>query len=391
MNRKVTVVGAGYVGFSLSVLLSKMNSVTVLEIKNEVIKKINEKKSVLPENDVKLFIRNNKLDLKATSNKKDAYCEKDFIIIAVPTDYNVKNNFFDTTIVENTIKEILEFNSSTLIIIKSTVPVGFTESQCLKYKTNRIIFSPEFLREGESINDNIFPSRIIVGSYIPAAKEFSKLLIDISEKKNKISVVFMNSTEAEAVKLFSNTYLAMRISFFNELDSYSISKDLNPEDIINGVCLDPRIGHHYNNPSFGYGGYCLPKDTKQLLANYTDVPQNLIEAIVKSNSTRKDFLSDQILLKNPKLVGIYRLNMKSDSDNFRSSSIQGIIKRIKSKGISLIIYEPLLNEEFFYSSEVVTDLKSFLDRSDIIVANRLTKELDEYKDKIYTRDIFNIN
>ena len=322
----------------------------------------------------------------------EAYKNADFVIVATPTNYDEELGFFDTSSVESVIEDVLKINKKATIIIKSTLPVGFTKKARKKYKTQKIIFSPEFLREGSALEDNLHPDRIIVGSKSKAAKEFGEMLREASDKSsNSIKLLFLNSSESEAIKLFSNTYLAMRVSFFNELDSYCISNDFNTEEVINGVCSDNRIGKHYNNPSFGYGGYCLPKDTKQLLSNFKNVPNNIIKAIVEANTTRKDFISNMIIKKNPKVVGIYRLVMKSDSDNFRSSAIQGIMKRLKAKGIEVLVYEPELSEDNFYNSEVIRDIKSFKKRSEIIVANRLSNELIDCKDKIFTRDIFKDN
>ncbi len=390
MDKRITIVGAGYVGFSLAVLLSQKNDVKVFDIDENKVNLINKRKSFILEEDFDQMLLNKDLALEATLDQNKAYVNRDFIVIAVPTDYDSNTNFFDTSLVEKAVESILKINSGACIIIKSTVPVGFTLSLQNKFNTKNIFFSPEFLREGSAINDNLFPSRIIIGSECNKAREFAEVLLSISKNKNT-NVMFTESSEAEAIKLFANTYLAMRVSFFNELDSYAISKKLNSESIIKGVCHDPRIGNHYNNPSFGYGGYCLPKDTKQLLANYIDIPQNLIEAIVRSNSTRKDFIANEILSKNPKLVGIYRINMKFQSDNFRTSSIKGIINRLRKKGIKLIIYEPLIKDQSFYKSEVINNLDIFLSRSDIIIANRVTNDLSDYMEKVYTRDIFNKN
>ena len=385
---KICVVGTGYVGMSLATLLSQSNEVISLDINKERIKKINNKISPVIDSEIESFFKNKLLTLEATESKKFAYKDAEFIIIATPTDYDPVLNFFNTSTVESVIEEILEINTNCLIIIKSTVPVGFTKSMREKFSFNNIIFSPEFLREGKSLYDNLYPSRIVVGGDSDKAKQFAKLLQDNALKKN-IKTFFLESSEAEAVKLFANTYLAMRVSFFNELDSYSISKKLNTIDIIEGVCADTRIGNFYNNPSFGYGGYCLPKDTKQLLSNFSDTPQNLMEAVVKSNSTRKDFIADDIISLKPKVVGIFRLAMKEGSDNFRSSAIQGVMKRIRNKGIEVVIYEPGFSESYFYESEVINDLNDFKNKSDVIIANRITDQLNDVMKKIYTRDLFN--
>ena len=385
---KICVVGTGYVGMSLATLLSQSNEVISLDINKERIKKINNKISPVIDSEIESFFKNKLLTLEATESKKFAYKDAEFIIIATPTDYDPVLNFFNTSTVESVIEEILEINTNCLIIIKSTVPVGFTKRMREKFSFNNIIFSPEFLREGKSLYDNLYPSRIVVGGDSDKAKQFAKLLQDNALKKN-IKTFFLESSEAEAVKLFANTYLAMRVSFFNELDSYSISKKLNTIDIIEGVCADTRIGNFYNNPSFGYGGYCLPKDTKQLLSNFSDTPQNLMEAVVKSNSTRKDFIADDIISLKPKVVGIFRLAMKEGSDNFRSSAIQGVMKRIRNKGIEVVIYEPGFSESYFYESEVINDLNDFKNKSDVIIANRITDQLNDVMKKIYTRDLFN--
>tara|TARA_B100001175_G_scaffold317292_1_gene333664 strand:- start:3021 stop:4199 length:1179 start_codon:yes stop_codon:yes gene_type:complete len=387
---KITVVGSGYVGMSLSVLLAQHNDVTVLDIDVERVNKINNKESTIADSDIDLFLSERDLDLSATLDKKVAYEDARFIIVATPTNYDTDTNRFDTSIVDAVVKEALEINEDAFIVIKSTIPVGHTKSLQRKFKTERVIFSPEFLREGQALKDNLYPSRIIVGSKCKAGAEFSTLLNEGAEKKS-IDTLFVQSTEAEAVKLFANTYLAMRVSFFNELDSYSQVHGLDTKSIIDGVCLDERIGNYYNNPSFGYGGYCLPKDTKQLLANYEKVPQTLIEAIVSSNSTRKDFIANEILKKNPKVVGFYRLVMKEDSDNFRFSAIQGIMKRIKAKGINVVVYEPSLKSSTFFGSKVIKDLPDFTDISDIIVANRLNDSLKPFEKKIFTRDLFGKN
>ncbi len=388
---KITVVGMGYVGLANAVLLAQHNEVRAIELMEDKVDLINKRVSPIQDNEVERYFETKELNLVATTDKEEGYAHQpEFVVIAAPTNYDEKTNFFDTKALESVITDVLEYAPQATMIIKSTVPVGYTREIKEKFKTDKIIFSPEFLREGKALYDNLYPSRVIIGEQSAVAEKFASLLVQGAESDD-VPVLFMDSTEAEAVKLFANTYLALRVSFFNELDTYAEVRSLDTKSIVEGVGLDPRIGSHYNNPSFGYGGYCLPKDTKQLLANYEDVPNNLISAVVSSNSTRKDFVAEQIVKKNPKTVGIYRLVMKEGSDNFRQSSIQGIMKRIKAKGIEVVVYEPVLEEDNFYNSKVINDLEEFKKISDVIIANRRNEDLEDVFDKVYTRDLYQEN